>query len=92
MSQQLEEMKFEAPKWGITRLRAKLTGRKAVDMVVGLLKIDDGASLAASCWKAKLVLMFAGHRLPAAARKHENLISPPNSNRPDLPHHPALFF
>ena len=36
--------------------------------------------------------MFASRRLPAAARKHQNLISLPNSNRPDLSHHPAFFF
>ena len=36
--------------------------------------------------------MFASRRLPAAARKHQSLISISNSNRPDLSHHPALFF
>ena len=59
-------------------------------------RFGDMASATGQVWpeaigKRNYVLMFASRRLPAAARKHQNLISLPNSNRPDLPHHPALF-
>ena len=60
-------------------------------------RFGDMASAKGQVWpeaigKQNYVLMFASRRLPAAARKHQNLISPSNSNRPDLPHHPAFFY